>query len=462
MAVHFPLKALALAVSATFLLAACSNDDEYAPAAEASDSPAVNNMADAEPGAEIFPAQEAGISSASVDPQAVAAHYADLAYANYKDALVTARELSTATDALVAEPTEENLKAAKQAWLEARVAYQQSEVFRFGNVVVDDWEGQLNAWPLDEGMIDYVAADGYQYEMGNEGATANIIANQEINIGGETVDVSVLTPEILANLNEAGGSEANVATGYHAIEFLLWGQDLNGFEQGAGNRPVTDYAKGEDCTNGNCDRRGEYLNAVTDLLVNDLEWMVAQWAPDESGNHRQDLLALQPQEVFQKMLFGMGSLSLGELAGERMKVALEANSYEDEHDCFSDNTHNSHFYNAKGVQNVYLGTYSTTDGKTVSGPSLSDLMKERNQALDQELRADLDQTMAALQEMKDAAEANEEPMPFDMMIAPGNEKGADIVNKAIAALVEQTGNIEQIANELGLDSLEPDDAGHAF
>ncbi|MBL4835125.1 MAG: peptidase [Pseudomonas sp.] len=463
MAVQFPLKALALAVSATFLLTACNNnDDEYAPAAEASDSPAVDTMADVEPGAEVFPAEESETGTDGVDPQAVAEHYADLAYANYQDALKTARALDDATDALIAEPTAENLEAAKQAWLEARVAYQQSEVFRFSNPVVDEWEGQLNAWPLDEGMIDYVAGEDYQHEMGNEGATANIIANQEINVGGETVDVSALTPEVLANLNEAGGSEANVATGYHAIEFLLWGQDLNGFEYGAGSRPVTDYALGENCTNGSCDRRGQYLDAVTDLLVNDLEWMVGQWAPGESGNYRQELLSEAPQQVLQKMLFGMGSLSLGELAGERLKVALEANSYEDEHDCFSDNTHNSHFYNAKGIQNIYLGAYTTTGGEELSGPSLSDLMQTRNQELDQELRNDLEQTMSALETMKQSAEASEEPMSFDMMIAPGNEKGAEIVNNAIAALVEQTSSIEQVAAELGLESLEPDDAGHSF
>lgn len=462
MAVQFPLKALALAVSATFILTACNNDEEYAPAEAASDSPAVDSMVDVEPGAEVFPAEENETGAEGVDSQAVAEHYADLAYANYQDALKTARALNEATDALIAEPTEENLAAAKQAWLQARVAYQQSEVFRFGNPVVDEWEGQLNAWPLDEGMIDYVAGDDYQHEMGNEGATANIIANQEINVGGETIDVGTLTPDLLANLNEAGGSEANVATGYHAIEFLLWGQDLNGFEYGAGSRPVTDYAKGEDCTHGNCDRRGQYLDAVTDMLVTDLEWMVGQWAPDESGNYRQELLSEAPQQVFQKMLFGMGSLSLGELAGERLKVALEANSYEDEHDCFSDNTHNSHFYNAKGIQNIYLGTYTTTGGEEVSGPSLSDLMQTRNAELDQELRNDLEQTMSALETMKQAAEATEEPMSFDMMIAPGNEKGAEIVNNAIAALVEQTGSIEQVAAELGLESLEPDDAGHAF
>ena len=179
-------------------------------------------------------------------------HYADLAHANYEDALITARALDEATDRLIANPTEANLATAKEAWLAARVPYQQTEVFRFGNAIVDDWEGQLNAWPLDEGLIDYVKADGYQHELGNAGATANIIASNRINVGGETLNVASLSPALLADLNEVGGSEANVATGYHAVEFLLWGQDLHGFESGAGERPVTDYAKGADCTNGNC------------------------------------------------------------------------------------------------------------------------------------------------------------------------------------------------------------------
>jgi len=164
-------------------------------------------------------------------------------------------DLLAATDRLIASPSDANLKAAKEAWYAARVPYQQSEAFRFGNTLVDDWEGQVNAWPLDEGLIDYVESDDYQYELGNAGATANIIASTSINVGGEQLDVSTLTAELLANLNEIGGSEANVASGYHAIEFLLWGQDLNGFDAGNGERPVSDYQQGKDCTNGNCDRR---------------------------------------------------------------------------------------------------------------------------------------------------------------------------------------------------------------
>ena len=400
--------------------------------------------------------------SAPATKASVVTHYTDLAHATYEDALITARALDEATDRLIANPTEANLKAAKEAWLASRVPYQQSEVFRFGNAIVDDWEGQLNAWPLDEGLIDYVKADDYQHELGNAGATANIVASNSINVGGETLDVATLTPELLADLNEVGGSEANVATGYHAVEFLLWGQDLHGFEGGAGERPVTDYAKGNDCTNGNCERRAQYLDAVTDLLVDDLEWMVAQWAPGSSDNYRSQLTSANADEGIQKMLFGMGSLSLGKLAGERMKVALEANSYEDEHDCFSDNTHNSHYYNGQGIQNVYTGTYRRVDGSVVSGPSLSDLVEQTNPELDARLNRQLDASMEALALMKARAESSQNPMAFDTMIAPGNAEGTRIVNGAIMALVEQTGSIEQAARQLGIQALSPDDAGHSF
>lgn len=392
----------------------------------------------------------------------VVSHYADLAHANYEDALITARALDEATDRLIANPTAASLKAAKEAWLAARVPYQQTEVFRFGNAIVDDWEGQLNAWPLDEGLVDYVETDGYQHELGNRGATANIIGSESVNVGGNTLDVSTLTPELLASLNEIGGSEANVATGYHAVEFLLWGQDLHGFENGAGERPVSDYATGTDCTNGNCQRRGEYLDAVTDLLVEDLAWMAAQWAPNGDNNYRTQLTQASADQGVQKMLFGMGSLSLGELAGERMKVALEANSYEDEHDCFSDNTHNSHYYNGQGIQNVYTGTYRRVDGSMVTGPSLSDLVEQAAPELDARLNAQLDASMAALATMKSKAESSKNPMPFDKMIAPGNAQGKQVINNAIMALVAQTGSIEQAARELGIQALSPEDAGHAF
>ncbi|MCL7461548.1 imelysin family protein [Pseudomonas sp. NW5] len=391
--------------------------------------------------------------------RAVVNHYASLAHAVFSDTLSTAQTLQQAIDALLAEPNEANLKAARAAWQAARIPYMQSEVFRFGNPVVDEWEGQLNAWPLDEGLIDYVAAD-YQHVLGNPGATANLIANTSLQVGEQTLDISQLNGELLAQLNELGGSEANVATGYHAIEFLLWGQDLNGSNPGAGNRPASDFLLGEGATGGHNARRRDYLQAVTALLISDLEYMVGQWQPGTAGNYRAALEAESAENGLRKMLFGMGSLSLGELAGERMKVALEANSTEDEHDCFSDNTHNSHFYNALGVRNVYLGEYRKSDGSLLTGPSLSSLVARADSAADTRLKADLDATQASLQKLVDSAE--QEGVFFDQLIAAGNTAGQQIIRDGIAALVQQTAAIEQAAGRLGISDLNPDTADHSF
>ncbi|MHC0043356.1 imelysin family protein [Vibrio campbellii] len=397
--------------------------------------------------------------AATVTKQQVVEHYADVAHAVFADSLTTAQTLDVKIDEFLKSPSAKKLEEVKQAWLDSRVPYQQSEVFRFGNAIVDDWEGQLNAWPLDEGLIDYVAAD-YQYELGNEGAAANIVANTSLQIGASKLDVSKITPELIADLNEVGGSEANVASGYHAIEFLLWGQDLNGTNAGAGQRAYTDFVVGSECTNGHCDRRGEYLKAAADLLVQDLEWMEKQWSADVKGNYREELLNDSADNGLRKMLFGMGSLSLGELAGERMKVALEANSTEDEHDCFSDNTHNSHYYNEQGIYNVYTGTYKGVSGKELSGPSIADLVAQKDKKAAEEIQKQFDTTRSQVGDLVTSAEKNNQH--FDQLIAAGNAQGNALVNDTIMSLVAQTGAIERAANIVGIDSLSPDTADHEF
>ena len=342
-------------------------------------------------------------AKAESDPKAVISTYADIALANYEDALTTAKALDAAVDALIAKPSAETLAAAKEAWKAARIPYQQTEAFRFGNVIVDDWEGRVNAWPLDEGLIDYVDK-GYGTESDeNTLYTANVIANPSIKINGETIDASKLTPELLSGtLQEAGEIEANVATGYHAIEFLLWGQDLNGTKAGAGARPYTDFDV-VNCTGGNCDRRAAYLAAASDLLVTDLEEMVANWKAD--GPARKALADADPMQGIATILTGMGSLSYGELAGERMKLGLLLHDPEEEHDCFSDNTHISHLYDAVGIRNVYTGSYTRVDGTEVEGPSVSAMVKDADAAVDAELLGKLDATVAKMEAIKARAEA---------------------------------------------------------
>jgi putative iron-regulated protein len=374
--------------------------------------------------------------------------YADIAQAGYEDSLATAKQLAGAIDAFLAGPSEDSLAAAKDAWFAARVPYQQTEAYRFGNALVDDWEGRVNAWPLDEGLIDYVDA-GYGTESDeNDLYVANVVANPTLTISGETVDASEITPALLAEtLQEAGEIEANVAIGYHAIEFMLWGQDLNGTGAGAGMRPYTDYDTAN-CTNGNCERRAAYLKAVTTLLVDDLDEMVQNWT--SGGAARTVLMEGDPANGIATILTGMGSLSYGELAVERMKLGLLLHDPEEEHDCFSDNTHNSHYYDALGIQNVYLGTYKRVDGSEVSGASVSDLVKAKAPEVDAELRAKLTATLDAMQAMKDRAEGGE---AYDQMIGEGNDEGNAVVQAAIDALVAQTKSIEDAVAALDLDQI---------
>ncbi|MEW5546574.1 imelysin family protein [Pseudomonas soli] len=442
--IRMPLASASLLAIAIALAGCGEGNDDKAAAPQAQTSAAATTAA---PGA---------VDEAAA--KAVVKHYAEMVHAVYSDSLSTAKQLQTAVDAFLAKPDDQTLKAARDAWVASRVPYLQSEVFRFGNTIIDDWEGQVNAWPLDEGLIDYVDKS-YEHALGNPAANANIIANTEIQVGEDKIDVKDITPEKLASLNELGGSEANVATGYHAIEFLLWGQDLNGTGPGAGNRPASDYLEGKGATGGQNDRRRAYLKAATDLLVKDLEEMVGNWAPNVADNYRASLEKEPANDGLRKMLFGMGSLSLGELAGERMKVSLEANSPEDEHDCFSDNTHYSHFYDAKGIRNVYLGEYTRVDGSKLSGPSLSSLVAKADPATDATLKADLEATEAKIQVIVDHALKGEH---YDQLIAADNAAGNQIVRDAIASLVKQTGAIEQAAGKLGIDNLNPDTADHEF
>ena len=379
---------------------------------------------------------------------AVLDHYADLAHAMYSDALTGAQALQQQVDAFLARPTEQNLAAARTAWVAARHPYQQTEAYRFGNPIVDDWEGKVNAWPLDEGLIDYTAASYGGESDENPLYTANVIANRTLTVGGRTVDASRIDKALLSEtLHEIDEVETNVATGYHAIEFLLWGQDLNGTGPGAGARPASDYDPAS-CSWGNCDRRADYLRAVTGLLVDELQWMVDQWT--DGGAARLAVTTGDLQKNLATIFTGMGSLSYGELAGERMKLGLMLHDPEEEHDCFSDNTHWSHYDDALGIRNVYTGAYTRIDGSVLSGPSLSDLVAARDAAADRVLREHLDATMAAMQVLVDTAQGGE---AYDQMIGEGNTSGNAKVKAAVDALVAQTRAIEKAVNAMGLGSI---------
>ena len=348
----------------------------------------------------------------SATVEQVVANYADIAHAGYADSHKRAVDLQQALQALTDRPSAAALEAAKNAWKRARIPYGQTEAFRFYGGPIDDAdgpEGLINAWPMDEAYVDYVL----------DNPCAGIINNPDTPI----------TREHLVALNEQGGEE-NVSTGYHAIEFLLWGQDLSA--DGPGARPVSDY---EDAP-----RRVQYLHTVTAQLVDDLEFLVQEWAPGQNGNYRTAFLAQAPKEALRQIMVGIGTLSRSELAGERMAVALESQDQEDEHSCFSDNTHVDIIRNAQGIQNVIEGRYVRGNGTVVEGPGIMALLEKGRRG---ELQGKTRNAMAAVHTIQP---------PFDRELA--SPIGRQRVLAAIHALRAQAEVIVNAAADLGIPNLQ--------
>ena len=349
--------------------------------------------------------------------RAVITNYAAVVSATYQDSLAAARNLKSAVKVLLNKPSEQALTAARAAWLAARVPYCQTEVCRFYDGPIDQVEGLINAWPVDENYIDYVADDP------NAGVI-NAVSN-----------FPALSRELILSLNEKEGKK-NISTGFHAIEFLLWGQDLN--PAGPGNRPWRDYTAGAN----HGDRRRQYLRIVTELLVEHLETVTAAWAPGNRPNYRAEFLALDSEVALANILKGMGALSGPELAGERMTVPYETKEQEDEHSCFSDNTRNDLIYDAIGIQNVYLGRYVQQSGRKVEGPGLRDLVMRLDPELASKLAAQIEMTVACTRSI---------PQPFDQAIlGTSASPGRAAVKHAATSSQNQSELIAKAANALAI------------
>jgi putative iron-regulated protein len=369
----------------------------------------------------LAPSAMALAAPAELNVAPVLSNYGNIVYASYQDTLQYAKLLQQAVDAFLVQPSEKTQRAAQKAWREAREYYDQTEAFRFYGGPIDDAdgpEGRLNAWPMDESYVDSVKGK----------PDAGLINNRTF----------VINRDELAAQNERGGEE-NIATGWHAIEFLLWGQDFNA--NGPGDRPYADFVDGQA---PNADRRREYLRVVTDLLVDDLNGLARAWAPARKHNYRAQF-EKGGQESLRKMFVGLGSLSRGELAGERLEVALNSQDQEDEQSCFSDNTHRDVVNDALGIENVWLGRYKRADGSIVQGPSMKELVAAKDAALADQTTRQIATSVAA---------ANAIQAPFDREIIGGRDApGRQRIQHTIDSLTQQSKDLVSAANVVGITRL---------
>ncbi len=364
--------------------------------------------------AAIFTLASTARTEEKVDYKPALENYVKIVHATYEDSLNEARELKEVIAAFVSKPNEENLKAAKEKWIKSRQPYLQSEAFRFYGGPIDGEGGPealINAWPMDESYIDYV-----------EGApNAGMINDAET--------YPEITPKVIVDLNEKAGETA-ISCGYHAIEFLLWGQDFN--VDGPGNRPVTDYTTGK-----NADRRKAYLQACSALLVGHLEDLETAWAPGKKGNYRDSFVnADDPVLSMWSAAYGAKTLSGKELSGERLLVAWDTQEQEDEHSCFSDTTTQDAVYDAKGVQNLITGKYTRVDGSVIEGPGLFAVAKMHDEDLSKQISESMD---TALERVKKI------PAPFDQAIH-GDDDGPS--RKAIMNSVETLEDLSWLLGQL--------------
>lgn len=351
----------------------------------------------------------------------VVRQHARQVHANYADALAAAGQLREAVGRLLQRPAEDTLRAARQAWLDSRVPYLQTEVCRFYDGPIEQVETFVNAWPMDEFYVDYV----------REAPGTGII--QLTNLFPR------LDREMVLALNEKEG-EKNICTGFHALEFMLWGQDFN--PHGPGNRPWQDFTPGHAGDRLVVERRRVYLRVIADLLVEHLAQVVEAWDPGRMGNYRERFLALPVTESLALILRGAGSMSGPELAGERLTVAYETKEQEDEHSCFSDNTHNDFIYDAVGLENVYLGRYRRLNGELVKGPGVFDLLRSVDAALAEKLAAQVAECVTLARAL---------PAPFDQAIRGANDApGREAVRRLRDAFQRQSDLIARAGHMMNL------------
>jgi putative iron-regulated protein len=341
------------------------------------------------------------------DAKAQVAAYADHVHKTYAEAAAEAGKLEAAVTALLDAPSEETLSAARKAWIAARQPYLRSEAFRFYDGPIEAIEGEINAWPMNEAFIDYVAGK----------ADAGLIN------GKEPLDIATL-----ATTNQKS-DEADVTTGWHAIEFLLWGQDLS--LDGPGQRPYTDYIAAQN----NNDRRREYLKAVTAKLVADIGVLETAWAPSIAGNYRDTFEKLDQREALGRIVNGMAILAGFEFMSERMSVALDSGDQEDEHSCFSDTTKQDFIYDLVGIKNVWHAT------------GLGTLVASRDEALAKRVSELL---------LDAEVKINKLSNPWDKVLASPKDSAERKDAEAAVASLQALGNgLKEAGNKLGVVVLIP-------
>ncbi|MEE3176190.1 MAG: imelysin family protein [Verrucomicrobiota bacterium] len=311
--------------------------------------------------------------------QLFVSNYSNIAEAASRSALSQGRILKEAISAFVKDPKAETHLLAKVSWMQARLPFLQSE---FSRMIVErgevnhDISNLLNGWPIDPGLIDYTA------KVPGE----NIINNKE--------KYPSITTELLRSINLKAG-KSGFTTGYHVIEFLLWGEDSE--RSSSGKRSFKDYDKSNSEL---AKRRADYLVACCDLLIEDLENLVSEWDHESKNNLRSHLESMPSDQAIRKILRMVSVLADG-LAESQIGSIISKESVFKEQSTFSDTTHFDFLHTVAGISNLAAGAYVGLDGKLqVMGLGLIGLAEQAPNARAEKIRSLINDAMKSAQAFK--------------------------------------------------------------
>lgn len=268
----------------------------------------------------------------------------------YKEFAQKSRDLQTAVDALVAQPTPANLEKAQAAWRDARRAYEISEGFLFGPMDSLGIDPMIDTWPLALSDLKKILASNY-----------------DLNV------------DFVRTL----GSEVQ---GFHAIEYILFGEGVV-----ANTRDVRGISA----------REFQYVSAATTLLVEQTDLLLTAWIshsdPEDVNSPAYVQVISQPgannafytseEAVIEE--FANGIVGILTEASEAKLPDATGNSPEEanarlEESPFSWNSLNDYAANVDSIHNVYIGKFN---GR--GGPGLKDLVAAKNPALAEEVEAQI-------------------------------------------------------------------------
>ncbi|MEQ8819802.1 MAG: imelysin family protein [Sumerlaeia bacterium] len=336
----------------------------------------------------------------------VIARYAALGFEHYERATEKAEDLERAVETFLLDPSAVSETRAREAWTEAFRAYCATEAFRFSGNPIDAAangpEPMLNAWPVNGKVVETIVVDTRRFPE--------------------------LTTELLQKAHAP--AKAQVTTGFHVIEYFLFGPRPNA--EGPGAEPFADFTR----ASPSGPRRAAYLRLAAELLVDQLRYVTDQWRPGSQDNYATALLRMEEPEALRRILLGMAALSGTALAEDRLPSQPAALM-----SAIADTSGRDFLTNAVGVHIVYRGGFDEE-----IGPGIYDLLVAAGEGgLAEKLDARMQRSVALLARI---------PKPYSAAASaePGSP-GAEANQAAIANLKAQAIELAEAGQRLGVENL---------